>query len=101
MPLLFVEHGIVVIVAPLKLLGKQFVEVLAENRMNAVSMNASNELFKVTDLVVYNERWSIKTDCACRILQKVAIYDQLVVVSLELFLNNSHFRVLRIFFSSW
>jgi len=76
MPLLLVKQGIVVIVTPLKLLGKQFVEVLAENRMNAVSttaVNASNELFKVTDLVVYNGRWSVKTDCACGILQKVAM----------------------------
>jgi superfamily II DNA helicase RecQ len=50
MPLLYVKHGIVVIVTPLKLLGKQFVEVLAENGMSAVSMtaaNATNELFEV------------------------------------------------------
>ena len=39
MPLLFIKHGIVVIVTPLKkLFRKQFVEVLAENKMNAVSM---------------------------------------------------------------
>ena len=50
MPLLFVKHGVVVLVTPLKLLGKQFVKILAQNIISAVSMtavNASNELFKV------------------------------------------------------
>ena len=44
MPLLFIKHGIVVIVTPLKLLGKQFVEVLAKNKINALSMTAGNVL---------------------------------------------------------
>ena len=50
MPLLFVKHGIVIIVTPLKLLGKQFVEVLTKNSISAISMtaaNAHNELFEV------------------------------------------------------
>jgi len=50
MPLLCVKHGVVVIVTPLKLLGKQFVDVLAGNMISAMSMmaaNASNEVFEV------------------------------------------------------
>ena len=50
MPLLFVKLGVVVLVTPLKLLGKQFVKVLTQNIISAVSMtavNASNELFEV------------------------------------------------------
>ena len=50
MVLLYIKHGIVVLVTPLKLLGKQFVDVLAKNDLKAVSMtavNATNELFKV------------------------------------------------------
>jgi hypothetical protein len=50
MPILYVKHGIVVIVTPLKLLGKQFVEVLTENTTSAVPMtaaNMTNELFEV------------------------------------------------------
>ena len=50
MVLLYIKHGIVVLVMPLKLLGKQFVNVLAKNDLKAVSMtavNATNELFKI------------------------------------------------------
>jgi len=50
MALLYIKHGIVVLVTLLKLLGKQFVNVLAKNDLKAVSMtaaNAVNELFKV------------------------------------------------------
>ena len=50
MALLFIKHGIVVLVTPLKLLGQQFVRVLEKNELTAVSMTASNsnnELFKV------------------------------------------------------
>src|SRR5271156_4413561 len=50
MALLYIKHGIVILVTPLKLLGKQFVDVLAKNDLKAVSMtaaNAVNELFKV------------------------------------------------------
>jgi hypothetical protein len=50
MVLLYVKHGIVLLVTPLKLLGKQFVDVLAKNHLKAVLMtaaNATNALFKV------------------------------------------------------
>ena len=53
MALLFIKHGIVVLVTPLKLLGVQFVGVLERNELTAVSMtasNSSNELFEVRDL---------------------------------------------------
>ena len=49
MPLLFVKHGIVVLVTPLKFLGKQFKNVLAKNAVSAVSVtaaNTTNELFE-------------------------------------------------------
>lgn len=50
MALLYVRHGIVFLVTPLKLLGKQFVETLEKNKLHAVSMTAANsttELFEV------------------------------------------------------
>jgi superfamily II DNA helicase RecQ len=33
MPLLFIEHGVVVLVTPLKLLGKQFVKILTHHEL--------------------------------------------------------------------
>jgi superfamily II DNA helicase RecQ len=53
MVLLYVRYGIVFLVTPLKLLGKQFVETLERNDLYAMSMtaaNATNELFKVCGL---------------------------------------------------
>jgi superfamily II DNA helicase RecQ len=50
MPLLFIKHGITVVVTPLKLLRGQFVEMLQDNSISAVSItasNATNELFEV------------------------------------------------------
>ena len=44
MALLFIKHGIVVLVTPLKLLGEQFVCVLDKNELTAVSMTAVNPL---------------------------------------------------------
>ena len=52
-PLLYIKHGIVILVTPLKLLGKQFVDILEKNQLRAVSMtaaNATNELFEVSNL---------------------------------------------------
>ena len=52
MALLFIKHGIVVLITPLKLLGEQFVGVLEKNELTAVLMTASNsnnELFQVCD----------------------------------------------------
>ena len=51
MPLLYIKHGIIVVVTPLKLLGGQFVDMLQGNGISAVSItasNATNELFEVT-----------------------------------------------------
>jgi hypothetical protein len=50
MPLLFIKHGITVVVTPLKLLKGQFVEMLQDNSISAVSITASNttnELFEM------------------------------------------------------
>jgi hypothetical protein len=57
MPLLFVKHGIVVLVTPLKLLGQQFVDILAKNNISAVSItaaHATNELFEVCPFTLLN-----------------------------------------------
>jgi superfamily II DNA helicase RecQ len=48
MVLLYVKYGIVFLVTPLKLLGKQFVKMLERNQLCAMSIttaNATNELF--------------------------------------------------------
>ena len=37
MPLLYIKYGIVILVTPLKLLGKQFVDILEKNQLHAVS----------------------------------------------------------------
>ena len=53
MPLLYIKHGIVILVTPLKLIGKQFVDMLEKNQLHAVSMtaaNATNEVFEVSNL---------------------------------------------------
>jgi len=47
MVLLYVRYGIVFLVTPLKLLGKQFVKTLERNDLHA---NATNELFGVCGL---------------------------------------------------
>ena len=50
MLLLYIKHGIVLLVTLLKLLGKQFVDMLTKNHLKAVSLtaaNATNTLFKV------------------------------------------------------
>jgi superfamily II DNA helicase RecQ len=66
MALLYVKYGIVFLVTPLKLLGKQFVETLEKNKLRAVSMtaaNATNELFEVRDPQC---RKAIKIHSTCR-----------------------------------
>ena len=66
MALLYVKYGIVFLVTPLKLLGKQFVETLERNDLRAVSMtaaNATNELFEVRGLQFCK---AIKTHSTCR-----------------------------------
>ena len=52
-PLLYIKYGIVILVTPLKLLSKQFVDILEKNQLCAVSMtaaNATNGLFEVSNL---------------------------------------------------
>ena len=66
MALLYVKYGIVFLVTPLKLLGKQFVGTLEKNKLRSVSMtaaNATNELFKVRDPQC---RKAIKIHSTCR-----------------------------------
>jgi len=49
-PLLYIKHGITVVVISLKLLRGRFVEMLQDNSISAVSItasNATNELFEV------------------------------------------------------
>ncbi|KAF8230222.1 hypothetical protein L208DRAFT_1207242, partial [Tricholoma matsutake] len=73
MVLLYVKYGIVFLVTPLKLLGKQFVETLERNDLHAMSMtaaNATNELFEEIGKGTY----------------------QLVIVSPELLLNDDRFE---------
>ena len=48
MALLYVKYGIVFLVTPLKLFGKQFIKPMEKNKLCTVSMttaNATNELF--------------------------------------------------------
>jgi superfamily II DNA helicase RecQ len=55
MPLLYIKYGITVIVTLLKLLGTQFVEMLGDNGISAVSItaaNATNELFEVYNVLI-------------------------------------------------
>jgi putative effector of murein hydrolase LrgA (UPF0299 family) len=54
MPLLFVKHGVVVIVTLLKLLEKQFVDILAANMISAVSMTAANASNEVCGVYLFN-----------------------------------------------
>jgi hypothetical protein len=57
MPLLYIKYGIVILVTPLKLLGKQFVDILEKNQLHAVSMiAATNKLIVV--VVVF---WTFAT----------------------------------------
>ena len=52
-PLLYIKYGIVILVTPLKLLSKQFVDILEKNQLCAVSImaaNATNGLFEVSNL---------------------------------------------------
>ena len=54
-PLLYIKHSITVVISPLKLLGTQFAQMLAVNRISAISItaaNATNELFEVIILIV-------------------------------------------------
>lgn len=89
-PLLYIKHGITVIVSPLKLLGNQFVEMLEDNQINAISItaaNATNELFEVTIhllLFVYS---------LIVLLQKLACnHYQVIIVSPEILNNDSRFE---------
>ena len=55
MPLLYIKHGIVVGVTPLKQLGAQFTEMLQDRGINSVSItasNATNELFEVASFSI-------------------------------------------------
>jgi hypothetical protein len=49
-PLIFIKHGVSVLVTPLKLLGSQFEQTLIEKKLSSVSITAENitdEMFKV------------------------------------------------------
>ena len=50
MPLLYIKYKIVILVTPLKLLSKQFIDILKKNQVHPISMtaaNATNRLFEV------------------------------------------------------
>jgi superfamily II DNA helicase RecQ len=54
-PLLYIKHGITVVVSPLKLLGTQFAQMLEDNQISVISImaaNATNKVFKVMILIV-------------------------------------------------
>jgi superfamily II DNA helicase RecQ len=53
--LLYIKHGITVVVSPLKLLGTQFAQMLEDNQISVISImaaNATNKVFKVMILIV-------------------------------------------------
>ena len=66
MPLLYIKHGITVVVNPFKLLGTQFVEMLGDNRISAVSItaaNTTNELFEVCVSLIIVHAVPLCSDC--------------------------------------
>jgi superfamily II DNA helicase RecQ len=53
MPLLYIKHGIIVVVTPLKLLGGQFVVMLQGNGISAMSITASNTMNELFEVMIY------------------------------------------------
>ena len=53
MPLLYIKHGIIVVVTPLKLLGGQFVDMLQGNGISAMSITASNAMNELFEVIIY------------------------------------------------
>ena len=53
MPLLYIKHGIIVVVTPLKLLGGQFMDMLQGNGISAVSITASNTTNELFEVMIY------------------------------------------------
>ena len=89
MALLYIKYGIVLLVTPLKLLGKQFVEVLTGNKITAVSMtaaNATNQLFKVRSISTY---YKLISKCMDRILAKGLTNWSLSALSCSLMMADS------------
>ncbi|KZP21375.1 hypothetical protein FIBSPDRAFT_953856 [Athelia psychrophila] len=75
MPILFIKHGIVIVVTPLKILGNQFASIFKERHIRSILMtaaNTTNELFKELTEGHYN----------------------LIIVSPKLLLNDSRFDTL-------
>jgi superfamily II DNA helicase RecQ len=89
-PLLYIKHGITVVVSPLKLLGTQFAEMLGDNRISAISItaaNATNELFEVRILIV------LFVPFLTTRRQKLACNQyQVIIVSPEILNNDSRFK---------
>jgi superfamily II DNA helicase RecQ len=52
MPLLYIKHGISVVVTLLKLLGGQFADMLQNNGISAVSITASNAMNKLFEVII-------------------------------------------------
>ena len=89
MALLYIKYGIVLLVTPLKLLGKQFVEVLTGNKITTVSMtaaNATNQLFEVRSISTY---YKLISKCMDRILAKGFTSWSLSALSGSLMMANS------------
>ena len=89
MALLYIKYGIVLLVTPLKLLGKQFVEVLTGNKITTVSMtaaNATNQLLEVRSISTYSKLISKYID---RILSKGLTSWSLSALSCSLMMADS------------
>ena len=90
--LLYIKHGITVVVSPLKLLGTQFAQMLGDNQTSAYSIsitvpNATNELFKVMILTVMLVPFLITKG------QNIARKQyQVIIVSPEILNNDSQFE---------
>ena len=89
MALLYIKYGIVLLVTPLKLLRKHFVEVLTGNKITAMSMtaaNATSHLFKVRSISTYSK---LISKCMDRILAKGLTSWSLSALSCSLMMANS------------
>jgi superfamily II DNA helicase RecQ len=102
-PLLYIKHGITIVVTLLKLLGThwQFAQMLENNRISAISItmaNATNELFEVMILIVFSFLITKGQNLARK-------HYQVIIVSPEILNNDSRFedvkRCLHIFMKSF
>jgi hypothetical protein len=63
MPILYIKHGITVVVTPLKLLGAQFVDGLLSKGVSAISITAANATNKLFEVILCCEPISVIWTC--------------------------------------